>query len=445
MSWRNRVIWSEGLFLRPQHFQQHVRYVEQFVEGRCRGLRPHGWGCSELSIDPDMLRIGKLAIQSASGVFPDGTPFNIPEDDPPPVPLELDENVRDQVAYLSLPVRQRGTPEVGAGSSQEGLARYSRRELDIPDISSDDLASAPMHVGALRTRLLLQRDTREEYACVPIAHVLEQESDKNVLLKDDFIPTVVNCQEATRLSGFLTELQGLLHARGESLAARVSDAGRGGAAEIADFLMLLLVNRYEPLIDHLASLDGLHPEDMYRVLVSMAGELSTLTSPSRRPREFPEYEHHDLRSSFAHVMTAIRDAFSTVQKEVAVPLPLKEKRYGIRVSKIADRNLLREAVFVLAVRSDVPMDDLMRRFPAVSKIGSVERIRELVNSQLPGIPLRSLPVAPRQIPYHAGFAYFELERGNEYWAELATSGGIAIQIGGEFPGLDLEFWAIRGS
>ena len=443
MSWRNRVIWSEGLFLRPQHFQQHTRYVENFVEGRSRGLRPYGWGCSELVIDQDMLRIGKLSINVARGVFPDGTPFNIPEDDAPPTPLELDENVRDEVVYLGLPVRQQGTAEVGNGLDGEGLARYVRRELDVADVASQDLAAAPMHVGSLRTRLLLHSDQREEYACVPISHILEQEADKNVQLKDDFVPTVINCQAASRLSSFLTELQGLLHARGETLAVRVSDSGRGGAAEFADFLLLQAVNRYEPLVTHLAALDGLHPEDLYRELVSMAGELATLTSAQRRPREFPEYKHHDLRATFDPVMMALRESFSTVQKEAATPLPLKEKRYGIRVSEVADRTLIKEAVFVLAVRADVPMDDLMRRFPAVVKIGSVERIRELVNSQLPGIPLRALPVAPRQIPYHAGFAYFELERGNEYWAELATSGGIAIQVGAEFPGLGLEFWAIR--
>ena len=113
------------------------------------------------------------------------------------------------------------------------------------------------------------------------------------------------------------------------------------------------------------------------------------------------------------------------------------------MSKIADRSLIQDAQFVLAVRADMPMDDLMSRFPAVSKIGSVERIRELVNSQLPGIGLRAMPVAPRQLPYHAGFAYFELERGSEYWNDLAGSGGIAIQVGAEFPGLTLEFWAIR--
>ena len=288
MTWRNRVIWSEGLFLRPQHFQQNVRYLEQYVEGRSRGLRPSAWGCDSLTVDQDMLRIGKVAISSARGVFPDGTPFNIPDDDPPPTPLELNENVRDEVVYLGLPVRQQGTPEIGEGLDGEGLARYVRREQSVSDVSSSDLAAAPMHVGALRTRLLLHSDQREEYACVPVAHIVEQEADKNVQLQNKFIPTVLNCQGAPVLSGFLTELQGLLHARGETLATRVSGSGRGGAAEFADFLLLQAVNRYEPLIAHLATVDGLHPEDRHRLLVSMAGELATLTTTVRRPREFPE-------------------------------------------------------------------------------------------------------------------------------------------------------------
>ncbi len=273
--------------------------------------------------------------------------------------------------------------------------------------------------------------------------MLEQQSDKSVQLRDDYIPTVANAHASARLSGFVTELQGLLHARGEMLAARVSDAGRG-ASEIADFLLLQAVNRYEPLVAHLAALDGLHPEDLYRELVMMAGELATLTSTNRRPREFPVYRHDDLRTTFEPVMSALRDSFSTVQRETATPLPLKERRFGIHVSQVPDKSLLDSATFVLAVRADMPTDDLLKRIPATVKIGSVEKIRELVNLALPGITLRPLAVAPRQIPYHSGFAYFELERGSPLWDELPASGGFAIQIGGEFPGLQLEFWAIRG-
>jgi type VI secretion system protein ImpJ len=78
------------------------------------------------------------------------------------------------------------------------------------------------------------------------------------------------------------------------------------------------------------------------------------------------------------------------------------------------------------------------------KIGSVERIKELVNLQLPGIQIRPLPVAPRQIPYHTGNVYFELDRSNKLWAELSASGGFAMHLAGDFPGIQLEFWAIRG-
>lgn len=62
MSWNNRVVWSEGMFLRPQHFQQHDRYLETLVDGRCRSLLAGGWGFSELKLDDALLTQGKLAL-----------------------------------------------------------------------------------------------------------------------------------------------------------------------------------------------------------------------------------------------------------------------------------------------------------------------------------------------------------------------------------------------
>ena len=46
----NKVIWSEGLFLRPQHMQQE-RYFERFVELRAGALRLHAWGFAELELE----------------------------------------------------------------------------------------------------------------------------------------------------------------------------------------------------------------------------------------------------------------------------------------------------------------------------------------------------------------------------------------------------------
>jgi len=106
--------------------------------------------------------------------------------------------------------------------------------------------------------------------------------------------------------------------------------------------------------------------------------------------------------------------------------------------------ILRSASFVLAVAADVPADVVRTRFPTQVKIGPVEKIRDLVNLHLPGVSLRALPVAPRQIPYSAGFNYFELDTSADLWRQLEQSGGLAMHIAGEFPGIKLEFWAIRG-
>ena len=87
MSWDNRVVWSEGTFLQPQHLQQHDRYLESYVELRSRDLRPYSWGFLEMTLDDSLLELGKLAIRSARGVLPDGTPFDCPARDPLPPPL----------------------------------------------------------------------------------------------------------------------------------------------------------------------------------------------------------------------------------------------------------------------------------------------------------------------------------------------------------------------
>ena len=438
MSWKNRVVWFEGLFLRPHHFQQHDRYIEDYIEGRSRGLHNHSWGFTQLTLDKDQLAIGKVAVSSAQGVFPDGTPFNIPEDDRPPRPLDLDSSVRECRVHLALPARRFAEREVEGSEQGEGLARYVSREFETQDVSGDLQSVAQMRVGTLRTRLLLDTEQREEYACLGLAHVIEVKADRSVTLDKSYVPPLLDYQVSPVLAGYSNELRGLLHHRGEALAGRVSSSGRGGAAEISEFLFLLAVNRYEPVVAHLATLNGLHPEELYRAWIGIAGELTTFTS--KRAPQFPPYRHDDLRATFEPVVAALREALGVVIEQMAVPIPLKDPRFGIRQAPIADRALLTTATFVLAVRADVPTEELRSYFPAQTKIGSVEKIRELVMSQLPGVGIRPLPVAPRQIPFHADFVYFELDRSSEYWPNMQD---FAIHVGGDIHGLDMQFWAIR--
>lgn len=79
MSWDSKVLWTEGLFLQPHHFQQADRHVEALVTGLARRIAPYVWGVSELDINEEVLKFGQFAIRGASGLTPDGTVFRVPE------------------------------------------------------------------------------------------------------------------------------------------------------------------------------------------------------------------------------------------------------------------------------------------------------------------------------------------------------------------------------
>ena len=431
------------MFLRSQHFQQQDRWLESFVRGRVAALRPHGWGLTQFTLDKDLLGTGRFAVASAAGVFEDGTPFALPGETEHPAPFEVPENTRGVLVHLALPIRQNGAVEIAAADgSAEG--RYRAQAFEAYDTHSASPTPAELLVGRLKLRYLLDTDDRGGYLCLPLARIMEVSSDKRVTLDENWLPPALLCHAVPPLAGLITEFAGMINQRGEALAARVNAPGARGVAEVADFMLLQMINRWQALLLHWADAANIHPETLYAAYVQMAAEFATFTDTNRRPNAYPGYRPEDLQRSFAPVIADLRRSLSSVIETNAVAIPLQERRHGVHVGAITDRNVLRAANFVLTVQADVPTETLRRLFPAQVKIGAVEQIRELVNVALPGIAIRPLPVAPRQIPFYAGGSYFELDRNSPHWQHMQTSGGFAIHVSGDFPNLRMELWAIKG-
>ena len=123
MSWNAKVHWSEGLFLRPHHLQQADRYLENALESRTRHVTPYPWGFASLEIDLDLAHQGKFALRRASGVLPDGGPFDFPGDAPAPAPIDVPESAAGQVIWLTAPARSENVREVGPLAA-ESATRY---------------------------------------------------------------------------------------------------------------------------------------------------------------------------------------------------------------------------------------------------------------------------------------------------------------------------------
>ena len=444
MTWHNKVMWTEGMFLQPQHFQQQDRFAARQHQGSLTATCAWPWGFVALQIDEAALLQGRVMVSAARGVLPDGQAFSIPDDDPAPPAFEVPPDTRDQLLVLAVTQARPGVTESDVEASDSAMPpRWRVADVEVADIHANSLRQAPLQVGRLNLRLMLAQGANEGTTTLGTVWVQERRADGRVVLDTRYVPPMLHALAHPILDGYVREVLGMLHQRGEAVAARLAQPGRAGTGEIVDFLLLQLINRQQPVFAHVQRLPVLHPEVLYALCLGLAGELSTFRE-QRRPVVYPAYRHDDHATVFAAVMADLRQSLSMVMAQTAVPIDLQKRPSGLRVAIIADIELQRTATFVLAVNANMPGEALRARFPTQVKIGPAERILDLVNLQLPGVALRALPVAPRQIPFHAGCTYFELEtRGNELWKQLEASAGLAMHIAGDFPGLSLEFWAVK--
>ena len=99
-----------------------------------------------------------------------------------------------------MPLRRSGELEADRDAGADELVRHDVRAVQARNATSSGGDPALLEVGALRTRLMLASDVTQAYACVPLAHIVECRADKQVVLDDNFIPTVLHARTATRLA-----------------------------------------------------------------------------------------------------------------------------------------------------------------------------------------------------------------------------------------------------
>lgn len=443
MSFQHRVVWSQGMFLQPHHFQQEARYIEHLVDARVTAVHPHAWGFGQLVLDEALLATGQLGLVRAQAVLPDGSPLSMPDGDPLPAPLTVAADMHEELVVLAVARSRPGVTEVDFGDGTgDAHSRYRVLDRELRDHTRAADDPEPVQLGALRVALLRERDVTDGLAVLGVVRVLERRADGQVVLDRGYIAPQTRIGASSQLSATASRLHGLVRQRAATLSAGMGQLGNG-VSEVADFLQLQSLNRAEPQLYQVAAAASVHPWPFYLVCLALAGELATFHRPDRRPPEYPAYRHDALQQVFAPVVQDILDYMSREIQRHAVAIDLVDRSHGVRIALVPDAELLRSAGFVLAVRAQLPTEQLRQRFPAQSKLGPADRIRDLVNLQLPGIALRSLPVAPRQLPYHAGSHYFELERQGELWKQFERTGQLALHVAGDFPALELELWAVR--
>ena len=444
MGEHSNVVWSEGTYLSPQHFQQNDRYANSKLHNIITSAQAHYYGVFNLTINDALLKQGVIGLSHLEMVFEDGTIFIPTAVEIESLQFSVPANTAYTKLYLVISRVSASTSDVSYLSDTIKNTRYVAFEKPLIDTTDSSSEARVITLAKLNVRFMLEDDIHSSLVKLPIA-IVSSNNDAEVEIDENYIAPTLIAQKNNKLNAYINELYGLLLQKSKNMANAVNDPNRGGSLEVTDFLMLQTVNRYLAYMLHQKQpTNHIHPEALFVSLSKLCGDLMTFL-PSRKMGDMPLYDHRNLKECYQHLMSNLRISLSTILEQRIIRIDLSKKDSATYVAQTPNIQILETADFVLAVKADMPNETLRHKLPSTMKISTVEQIAELVAYHLPGVKLNALSVAPRELPYHNGYVYFELDKQTEIWERFDDSSGMAFHIAGDFPNINLEFWAIKPS
>lgn len=447
MTGAHRVLWGEGMFLRPQHFQQQSLYQEWLLAQAAGYRHAYPYGLKQIAIDEAALAIGTLRLNRATGILPDGTIINIPANDPaPPV-----RNLRDipdigteSTIYLGLPsMNAHGGNSAEAGTRESRPVRYAVESVRSPDLFTSGI-EAEFSILQHRTVLLTGNENRDGYFAVPVGRI--QLTPSGVWsLSEQYVPPLLDVHASELLVGIIRRLVDMLFVKSQALMARHRERAKNIAeystSDISSFWLLHTVNRSFPRLTHFLRAPLVQPEQLYIALAELNGELLTFSS-SASIREIPDYRHDDPAETFLQLEKSIHLLLDTVISSRYLVIPLVSTRPSMYVGQIDSDNLLENVDFYLSVESQQPATQVITTVPLKLKIGSPEDVEKILNSALPGVRLSHANQTPSAIPVRIGNVYFALEPGSPIYDRMKASRSICLYVPHTLQDMKIELIAV---
>ncbi|SFV51321.1 Uncharacterized protein ImpJ/VasE [hydrothermal vent metagenome] len=438
------VVWKEGLFIRPQHFQQNNFYMMSELMKRTRAMGSNQWGIFDMEIDQSSLSLSKILIKYIWGVMPDGTLFDI-SDTEYSLGIDIKNSDIGEDIYLALPLAIKNRDELSFEHQESRETRYRAKSiLDVPNINSGEDSSADIVFSELNFQLLRTKELKESHTVIKLVHIKDINIDGEVLLDKTYIPTYLHLHKAKKISSELEEILSILRNRSEHIADKLR-GDKLESAELGDYLILQLINRTYSRLHYYTTQSQLHPADLFVELNAMVGELAVFMSKEKRVVDTLTYNHKEQNESFILLFEKVKELLGMVLEKNSIALKMEKGKFGLYRTILTDKSMLLEYYFVLVISSKTVSEDKLKKTIINNfRISTVEGIRELVNLNLSGYKLSHLSIAPREIPHRVDSSYFKINLSRENIAELSKSGGFAFYLSEkEQSGLEFRLWAIK--
>jgi len=441
----SKVLWGEGLFLRPQHFQRQDAYHEARLHDLSQTLHPYGWGARRVRFDPHALTGGTLRPLDLSAVFPDGESYDAPAHDALPDALSLQElpaGVQSTLVYLGLPLQRDDGANLGDATSTN-LVRYRQANQVTGDLFTD-AAEAELSYLSKAVKLLTDDQPRDAYSTVPVARV-RRTSSGGFELDEEYIPPCAQIQASPFLHRELRSVLDALQAKVDALYGLHRQTSQNiiefRSGDIASFWLLHTINTSFSALAHLQQHPQLHPERLHQELLRMAGALLTFSNVYQLG-DLPVYRHDQPEVSFRRLLEMLRTLLDTVISTRYFKIALNEVKPSYHLGRLDSQRIDGNASFYLSVSAALPAQELIQSVPVRFKVGAPDDVEKCVLSALPGVKLTHAAQVPAAIPVRPGSHYFELDARGALYERMLKAQSLMIYVPAGIADLNMELVAV---
>lgn len=448
----SKIVWSEGMYLAPQHFQAQNRYFEDSLHFATSSLWNETYGFAACEVDPDALQNGILALSHARGIFEDGLAFDMPECDQLPQPRSFGDLFSPTADHLTLSLAvPRWLPE-GKNCELElagnAASRYNCHVETLHDENTGrDEKQVPL--GRKNLRLIVESESNPTLLALPVARVVRDGAGRFVC-DPTFIPPCLVVSASPRLMSLLSRLVEILEEKSAAVSQEQQQPGKGrfqtglSARQVSQFWFLHAINSsLTPLRHFLLSKHG-HPEELFREMSRLAGALCTFGLDAH-PRSLPKYDHGNLDRCFDLLDAHIRRHLEIVVPAQAITIPLKAVGRYFYEGEVKDQRCFGRGRWVLGIHSPIAEAELIVKAPRLLKVCSAKFVPDLVKRAMAGLTLTHIQVPPSAIAAKIDSQYFVVDRSGPCWEHLMKTRTVGVYAPGELPSPELELVVILES
>ncbi|MFC5458965.1 type VI secretion system baseplate subunit TssK [Massilia niabensis] len=444
MNMPSKLLWGEGLFLRPQHFQQQDRYHEARLNQTARALHPYAWGVRRLELDHEALRNDVLRIDALSLVFPDGELYRAPEGDPLPRQVKLGAlppATQSITFHAALPALKSYGENCGEPDVERDDARFIQIERDTQDLFTHAADASVTYLGKT-VRLVADADTNalDAYDSFPLLR-LRRVATGGFEVDPSFIPPSVSIEGGPGLHNAVARLMEKLLAKVNALYGHMREPSRkvveirGG--DMSSFWLLHTASTGYAALSHYLNHPELHPERLFADMLALAGGLMAY-SRSYKLEDLPAYSHLDPGPAFARLDDILRDLLDTVVSSRYFSIALSNDRPSYHLGALDSGKITAQTTLYLAVSADMPALQLVDVVPLRFKLGAPQDVDKFVLSAMPGVKLMHAPQVPAALPIRPDTYYFVLENKGTLYENMLKAQAISIYVPNGIRDLQLD-------